>query len=146
MNRVKWGMFMCQKTTRTGYRIIGLRDATGKKRFHPIHRLVAQAYVGDVKNRVVDHIDGNLENNHASNLRLCDSSQNQGNRKLSRNNTSGFKGVCWQNQMKKWQMSCRINGSRRYSWHDTKEEAARAYDTVAIEAHGEFARVNFPRS
>ena len=63
---------------------------------------------------------------------------------MAKNNTSGYKGVCWQKVIGKWQMSCRIAGERVHAWYDSKEEAARAYDAVAIKAYGEFARLNFP--
>jgi hypothetical protein len=71
-------------------------------------------------------------------------SQNQGNRKIAKNNTSGFKGVCWQSRIKKWQVSCRVKGRRFHDWFSSKEEAAKAYDKMAIIAHGDFAKLNFP--
>lgn len=46
------------------------------KNFH-LHRLVAEAFVPNPDNYPqVDHIDGNKENNCASNLRWCNLSQN----------------------------------------------------------------------
>lgn len=144
-NRTKWGMFLQPNKTRLGYLVASLFDNnTHKIRFIRIHRLVAEYFLGLKDGEIVDHIDGNRLNNNVSNLRICTPSQNQGNRKLSKNSTSGFKGVCWQKNLKKWQMACRIGGKRVYAWFDDKEDAARAYDKVASEAHGAFAKLNFP--
>jgi len=101
-------------------------------------------YLGTKIGDIVDHADGDQSNNRVDNLRTCTASENQGNRKKGKDNTSGYKGVCWQKNMSKWQMSCRINGTRVYAWFADKIDAAKAYDKVAIAAHGSFARLNFP--
>lgn len=53
-----------------------------------VHRLL----LGDKYDRI-DHEDGNGLNNQRSNLRGCTQSQNLMNKKASRHNKSGFKGV-----------------------------------------------------
>ncbi len=135
---------MTPRTNALGYKVIKLIRGDGTPWFPTIHRLMAMTYLGVSPKQPVDHINGDKSDNRISNLRVCTAFQNQGNRKISKNNTSGFKGVC-RLKTGRWQMSCRANGKDNYSWHDTKEEAARAYDAVAIQAHGEFARLNFPR-
>jgi len=56
----------------------------------------------NIKNLVVDHIDHNTFNNQMSNLRPATVSQNAANTILAKNNTSGYKGVYWSKQIKRW--------------------------------------------
>lgn len=50
----------------------------GREGTSTIHRLVAEAFIEkkDPTYDIVDHIDGNKSNNHVSNLRWCNASQN----------------------------------------------------------------------
>ena len=60
-----------------GYKNVGLSLNKSRKIFY-IHRLVAEAYIGDIGYRMgVNHIDGNKSNNHVSNLEIVTSGQNQ---------------------------------------------------------------------
>jgi len=107
-----------------------------------MHRLILNAPDGVH----VDHIDGDGLNNQRSNLRLCTHQQNSMNRRLSRNNTSGYKGVSWHKKDKKWNVRIRINGKRiQIGQFFCLVKAAKAYDKKAIELFGDFARPNFPK-
>ena len=76
-----------------GYLRIGLTNENGERKFR-IHRLLAQHYIPNPNNYdEVDHIDGNSLNNDLSNLRWCDRSINCMNRRLFKNNKSGFKNI-----------------------------------------------------
>lgn len=102
-----------------------------------MHRVIMEA----PKELEVDHKNGDALDNRRCNLRLCTHQQNMHNRKLSKNNTSGYKGISFRKRSQKWYASINVFiGS-----YDTSEEAARAYDTKAIELFGEFAKPNFPR-
>lgn len=93
----------------------------------------------------IDHRDGDGLNNCRSNLRPCSGSQNMANQGLRANNTSGFKGVSWRPDARKW--AVRIRRSGKYlsiGLFESREEAAWAYDRSAKEVHGSFARLNFP--
>lgn len=90
-----------------------------------------------------DHINGDKLDNRKENLRVCTSAENKANKGKQSNNTAGYKGVCWQKYAKKWQAQIKANGTLRYlGLFDTAKEAARAYNEVAKEIHGEFARLN----
>lgn len=58
--------------TKSGYRHIKLNG-----KHYDIHRLVAQEFVPNPSNLpVVNHIDGNRENNHYTNLEWCSQKEN----------------------------------------------------------------------
>jgi hypothetical protein len=92
----------------------------------------------------VDHINGNtLDNRRSSNLRICVHKNNGKNRSRSKNNTSGYKGVIWRKDNKKWRASITSNG-KKYSLGNfiDKKDAARAYNEAAKQLHGEYAQLN----
>jgi hypothetical protein len=67
---------------------------SGRQRKVYLHRLVFTHYHGALPiGAGVDHIDKDPMNNTPSNLRLSNQSLNTANGRLSRANTSGFKGV-----------------------------------------------------
>lgn len=113
-----------------------------------LHRFILDA----PDNIQVDHINGDTLDCQKSNLRLATSRQNSWNSK--RDSKYGFKGVsylyCYKNnkqyvRRKPWLARIRMGeGKVLRKYFKTKEEAAKAYDVMAIELHGEFARLNFP--
>lgn len=96
--------------------------------------------------RGVDHVNGNGLDNRRRNLRPADQSRNMANARLLRsNNTSGFRGVTKPASKRRWVAQIGIRGRVVHlGSFDSPETAARAYDVAAIEAFGEFARLNFP--
>lgn len=103
-----------------------------------MHRSIFNLPLGD--KREVDHFDGNRLNNMRSNLRVCNRSQNSCNRGANKNNTSGFKGVYWKEDHRKWFSCITVNRKRMYlGYFDSPEMAHAAYCAAANEFHGEFA-------
>ena len=91
--------------------------------------------------KYVDHIDGNRLNNRIENLRPATAIENAYNCKMSKNNTSGVKGVSWNKGTKKWEANINIAGVRFNLGHfETLEKAKEAIDVCRTEAHGKFAR------
>jgi len=87
----------------------------------------------------VDHIDADRHNNQIENLRAATSAQNQRNKPLQRNNTSGHKNVRWANG--KWAVELKINGKAKYFGRfEDLELAALMASEVRDKYHGEFAR------
>ncbi len=102
-----------------------------------LHRMLMLAEPG----QEIDHIDGNPLNNLTNNLRLCTRAENQRNRALHKNNTSGFKGVV--RHFNKWRAQVRVNGKLRYfGIFSDKTQAARAYNEAVRKLFGNFAREN----
>jgi hypothetical protein len=92
---------------------------------------------------IVDHINGNTLDNRSINLRICNYSQNTQNSKRRSTNTSGYKGVSFKKDIKKWEAYiCPNYKKRNLGWFDTKEEAAKAYNEAASEYYGQFAKLN----
>lgn len=90
---------------------------------------------------LADHIDGNGLDCRRSNLRLATQAQNCLNRSAKKGKR--FKGVY--RSSSRYYAEIYFKGERRASYgHATEEGAARAYDAMAVELHGEFARLNFP--
>lgn len=104
-----------------------------------MHRVLMNAKKG----QIIDHKDGNGLNNQRSNLRFATAANNARNMAISKRNKTGFKGISWKKDMKKWQVRISFNYKDICigSFSD-KIEAARAYNIAAIKYHGEFARLN----
>lgn len=61
-----------------GYQKIDLHKGINHIKRYFIHRLVAQTYIPNPENKPqVNHIDGDKQNNHVSNLEWCTASENQ---------------------------------------------------------------------
>lgn len=105
-----------------------------------MHRIILNAG----KTQSVDHKNGNGLDNRKNNIRLCSHQQNMMNRKMPCHNTSGYKGVTWDKQMKKWRAQLRHSKTNSYvGLFSNIVEAAKEYDKKAREVFGEYARTNF---
>jgi hypothetical protein len=93
-------------------------------------------------NDIVDHIDGNRDNNRIENLRIATASQNSMNKKRTTLNSSGYKGVGKLRRSNKWVAQICKNGKNHHlGCFETAEEAYQAYCKAANSMHGEFARL-----
>lgn len=74
------------------------------------HRLVWILLNGEIPAGVmIDHINGDRTDNRIENLRLVDGFQNMRNQKRNAANTSGFPGVSWKPDRKKWRARVKLN-------------------------------------
>jgi len=88
----------------------------------------------------IDHKDSNTLNDNISNLRQATKSQNQANRRLGRNSTTGSKGVYRAATPGKWIAKIGFSGRKRHlGTFATKELAETAYIEAAKTFFGEFA-------
>ena len=107
-----------------------------------LHRLLLDAQ----PHEEIDHRDRDGLNCTRKNLRHATRQQNNRNQGLSKINTSGYKGVCWDKSRGLWQANIKDQGKTLYLGRFSDPvAAARAYDTKARELSGAFARLNFPQ-
>lgn len=104
-----------------------------------MHRVILGAKPGEH----VDHANHGTLDNRKSNLRIVSRAENQRNRGLPKQSTTGYKGVTLRERVSRWEASIKKSGRTHYLGHYTNpEDAARAYDAKAIELFGEFALTN----
>jgi len=108
-----------------------------KGKLYRAHRVVWLILKGYLPAHI-DHIDGNGLNNEIGNLRECLNGQkdNQQNNARKSNNKSGFLGVSWSKQNKKWQAQITANYVHRHlGFYETPEEAYEIYKKAKRELH-----------
>jgi len=110
---------------------------------YAVHRLAYVYSHGDIPDGYqVDHADCDRRNNKADNLRLADYRQQMANRPRRKDNQTGFKGVSYDYQKRKFCARIREKDRRvNLGWFLSAEEAHAAYCRASAVVHGEFARV-----
>lgn len=89
----------------------------------------------------IDHINLDPSDNCWTNLRLATHSQNGSNKRRAAGNTSGFKGVSWDKNRKKWAAKIKVKGkAMTLGRFNTAETAYDAYCDAARKHFGQFAR------
>jgi endogenous inhibitor of DNA gyrase (YacG/DUF329 family) len=146
LSKHNWKLLKCVSANITKYYAVRTTPARATAL---MHRVILERELGRTLNtdEEVDHIDGDGLNNLVSNLRPAsreNNAQNISKRSAHRGkpSTSIYKGVSYKHDTKKkWR--ARI-GHRLIGRYGTEEEAANAYDIEALNAFGEFAKLNFP--
>ena len=102
---------------------------TGEKVRTSAHRLIWVLFNGDIPSDMqIDHKNGNRSDNRIENLRVVTLTENARNRGISKNNTSGVLGVCWDKSRDKWQV---VTSGKFIGYFDDKEKAALARQTAS---------------
>jgi len=73
------------------------------------HRVIWAYHYGSWPENQVDHINADRADNRIQNLRLVTNQENNKNKRLSANNTSGIMGVCWDKSRGKWSAQIRVD-------------------------------------
>lgn len=129
VSRYKW--WGCQKKcgSKTVYAQVNRKTIL-------LHRLIMGATPG----QIVDHINRNPLDNRKENLRICTARQNSQNMSIKNANTSGFPGVDWETRAKRWRVTIRVNGKKKYIGRFILfEDAVSASVNARKKYHGEFA-------
>ena len=130
-------------TARNGYKVGSINDKTCYA-----HRVAWEFVYGPIpEGKDIDHVNGNKSDNRIENLRVASRSQNMANCVSRKGSTSKYIGVSWSTREKRWVAQI----TKDYKTYgigtfESEIDAATAYDTRAIEIHGEYARLNFPKA
>jgi len=137
------GRFYNKKDFSVGDKVNVVRDKNGyckisnfNEASFRMHQIVYQLHHGSIpEGMVIDHIDGNVDNNKIENLRIVDAKGNARNQSLHKRNTVGVSGVFRDNKKNSYRMTYRdLTGkerSRAFSVNKYGEEEAKK---LAIEA------------
>ena len=105
-----------------------------------VHRLIANTFLNNPdKKKCVDHINRDCFDNRLTNLRFATHAENSQNKTICKNNRSGFIGVSYVKDGKKFR--ARITHNNRLihlGLYMTAEEASKAYIEKAKVLFGEF--------
>ncbi len=104
------------------------------------HRLAWLYVYGTWPPECIDHSNGDGLDNRVANLRLASKKQNARNAKKGKNNTSGYKGICFDKGKQKWMAkTCKDYKQIFIGYFDCPKQAHEAYVNKIKELHGEFA-------
>jgi hypothetical protein len=105
--------------------------------YESLHRVLTRCPAG----LMVDHINGDTLDNRPENLRICSHAENMRNRKIHKNNRSGFKGVYFAKDRNKWRAQIRSAGKKfTLGYFSSPEAAHKEYVKAAAAHHGDFSR------
>lgn len=137
-NRVKAGDVAGTFKADSGYIFI---SALGH--IYRAHRLAWLYMTGEWPPNQIDHINCVRDDNRWSNLREATNAQNQANKGPRCDNSTGFKGVRFDQDRQKFRARVKLNGKEYHLGRfGTAEEAHAAYVAASIELLGEFARAS----
>ena len=127
--------YRCYNTMRQDYKDYGARGITVCEEWLNVSNFVAWCEMTHPNTEGVSldriDVDGNYEPN---NCRWADASTQALNKRIMKNNTSGFVGVCWDKSKDKWVAIIHFNNKLiNIGTFPTKEEAVQARDNYIIE-------------
>lgn len=103
-----------------GYVVVSI-----KKNTYMLHRVIWVMKKGAIpRGMVIDHINGDKQDNRWDNLRLVSEIENNRNQKRSRKNNSGTTGVYYKKDRDSWYAEIEIKGKKKYLGQYKKKENA----------------------
>lgn len=118
----------------------GYRHVTWMGKIHKVHRLIFLLEHGYLP-KEIDHINGDRQDNRLENLREVTRSENQFNKAMCSNNTSGFRGVNWHKHSKSWVVRvCTKGKTKILGYFKDLELAGLVADEARNLYHGKYAK------
>lgn len=134
LNKFRWHLL---KVGYPAYREKGRR--IDYKEYVLMHRLI----MNTPEKMLTDHINMNKLDNRRANLRVCTKAENMRNKLKTKSNISGYKGVSWVKERKKWTAHIMKDYKGfNLGYFEDKIEAVKAYNNKAKELFGDFAKLN----
>lgn len=100
------------------------------------HRFAWLYMTGKWPEHQIDHKNRIKSDNRWLNIRQATKKQNQQNLPKQKRNTSGYKGVFWSKNAKKWLAQIGVDSKQVYlGYFALKEDAAKAYASAAAKFH-----------
>lgn len=135
LKKYQWKLWTCGN----GKEYVG-RDVFENGQYKPV--LMHRQLLNAEKGLSVDHINGDGLDNRKINIRICTHKENMRNRKIHKNNTSGFRGVYPYKYG--WRAQIKVDGKIKHLGSSKNRiDLAKIYNQAAIKYFGEFARLNF---
>ena len=119
--RYRKGDLVVPYTNRQGYQMVQIPKIRTPIMISHIHAILLDMDVP--VGYEIDHKDGDVTNNHSTNLRVVTKRVNACNRKKRADNTSGITGIRWSDYHKHYVIRRTVNGERLSTSRKTLEEA-----------------------
>lgn len=104
---------------------------------------VAKMILGIKERCIIHYADGNRLNLKRDNLSVKDHQKAHFGQKISKSNTSGYKGVSFNKRAKKFTSNIYVDKKNKHlGYYETAKEAAIAYNNQALESFGKHAKLN----
>ena len=100
------------------------------------HRVVFLYLYGEWPIGPIDHINNMRHDNREVNLRVVTGSQNQQNKRIGKNNSSGHKGISWDKSRAKWCAAIYVESKCKHlGRYKEIADAVAAYRAAAAQYH-----------
>ena len=120
----------------TGYLNVKIRGVK-----YRVHRVIWALVYKEKPPAIIDHEDGNKQNNKLTNLRVATKSQNSHSSKLRHNNSTGFAGLTYHKRSKSWFTKIVKDGILYGKYFKSKDKAISHLVCRRRELYGEFVRM-----
>lgn len=118
---------------------VGIVDGVPKSRPMLLHRYIIDDEIDETIH--VDHINHDTLDNRRENLRKTNNLNNTKNRRSkAKNNTSGYRNVCWDKASERWIVQLQVNGKNKtFGWLKDVHEAGKLAEELREKYYGEFS-------